>query len=68
MSKSLQPQYRLKSPSQGICRVNTLRRSTLQGLIVVDLIVKETSNVNATCDKVTGVQNIGQGHQVKVPA
>ena len=26
------------------------------------------SNINVKCVKVTGVQNIGQGHQVKVPA
>ena len=67
MSKSLQPKYRSWSPGQGICRVSTLRRSTLQGLMVVGLIV-EISNVDAKCDKVTGAQNIGQGHQVKVPA
>ena len=41
MSKSLQPKYRSRSPSQGICRVSTLRRSTLQGLMVVGLIVEE---------------------------
>ena len=63
MSKSLQPKYRSRSPGQGICRVSTLRRSTLQGLTV-----EEISNVDAKCVKVTGVQNIGQGHRVKVPA
>ena len=36
MSKSLQPKYRSRSPGQGICRVSTLRRSTLQGLMVFD--------------------------------
>ena len=40
----------------------------MQGLMVVDLIVEEISNVNAKCVKVTGAQNIGQGHRVKVPA
>ena len=65
MSKSLQPKYRSRSPGQGI---STLRRSTLQGLIVVGLIVEEISNVDAKCVKVTGAQNIGQGHRVKVPA
>ena len=68
MSKSLQPKYRLRSPGQGICRVSTLRRSTLHGLTVVGLIAEEISNVNAKCVKVTGAQNIRQGHWVKVPA
>ena len=67
MSKSLQPKYRSRSPGQGICRVSTLRR-TLQGLMVVGLIVEEILNVEAKCVKVTGGQNIGQGHWVKVPA
>ena len=68
MSESLQPIYRSRSPDQGICRISTLRRSTLQGLMVVGLIVEEISNVDAKCVKVTGAQNIGQGHRVKVPA
>ena len=55
MSKSLQPKYRSISPGQGICRISTLRRSTLQGLMVVGLIVEEISNVEAKCVKVTGV-------------
>ena len=66
MSKSLQPKYRSRSPGQGIRRVSTLRRSTLQGLTVVGLIVEEISNVDAKC--VTGAQNVGQGHRLKVPA
>ena len=68
MSKSLQPKYRSRSPGQGICLVSTLRRSTLQGLMVVGLIVEEISNVDAKYVEVTGAQNIGQGHRVKVPA
>ena len=68
MSKSLQPKYRSRSPGQGICQVSTLRRSTLQGLMVVGLIVEEISNVDAKYVRVTGAKNIGQGHQVKVPA
>ena len=40
----------------------------MQGLVVVGLIVEEIWNVDAKCVKVTGAQNIGQGHQVKVPA
>ena len=68
MSKSLQPKYRSRSPGHSICRVSTLRRSILQGLMVVGLIVEEISKVDAKCVKVTGKQNIGQGHWVKVPA
>ena len=68
MSKSLQPKYRSRSPGQGICQVSTLRRSTLQGLMVVCLTVEEISNVDAKNVKVTGAQNIGQGHRIKVPA
>ena len=68
MSKSLQPKYRSRSPGQGICRVSTLRRSILQGLMVVGLIVEEISNVEAKCVKVSGAQNIGQGLRVNVPA
>ena len=67
MLKSLQPKYRSTSPGQGICRVSTLRRSTLQGLMVVGPIVEEISNVDAKCVKVTGAQNIGQGHRVMIP-
>ena len=60
--------YRPWSPDQDICRVITSRRSTMQGLMVVGLIVEEISNVDANCVKVTGTQNIGQVHRVKVPA
>ena len=59
--------YRSRSAGQGICQDSTLRKSTLQGLMVVGLIVEEISNVEAKCVKVTGAQNIGQGHWVKVP-
>ena len=57
-----------RSPSQGTCRVRTLRRSTMQGLMVVGLIVEEILNVDVKCVKGTGAQNIGQGHRVKIPA
>ena len=40
----------------------------MQGLVVVGLIFEEIPNINVKCVKVTGVQNIGQGHQVKVSA
>ena len=36
--------------------------------MVVGLIFEEISNINLKCVKGTGEQNIGQGHQVKVPA
>ena len=39
----------------------------MQDLVVVGLIFEEIPNINVKCVKVTGVQNIGQGHQVKVP-
>ena len=68
MSKSLQPKYRSRSPGQGICQVSTLRRSTLQGSMVVGLIDVEISNVDTKYVKVTGAQNIGQGHWIKVLA
>ena len=45
-----------------------MRGSTLQGLMVVGLIVEEISNFDAKYVKVTGAQNIGQDHRVKVPA
>ena len=38
----------------------------MQGLMVVGLIVEEILNVK--CVNGTGVQNIGQGHRVKIPA
>ena len=59
--------YISRSPSQGTCRVCTLRRSTMQGLMVVGLIVEEILNVDVKCVKGTGAQNIGQGHRVKIP-
>ena len=55
--------HRVKVPA-----VRTLRRSTMQGLVVVGLIVEEILNVDVKCVKGTGAQNIGQGHRVKIPA
>ena len=60
--------YKSRSPSQGTCLVRTLRRSTMQGLVDVGLIVEEILNVDVKCVKGTGAQNIGQGHRVKIPA
>ena len=40
----------------------------MQGLVVVGLIFEEIPDINVKWVKVTGVQNIGQGQQVKVPA
>ena len=51
--------YSSKSPSQGTCRVRTLRRSTMQGLVVVGLIVVEILTVDVKCVQGTGAQNIG---------
>ena len=57
--------YRSRSPGQGTCQASAMR-CTMQGLVVVGLIFEEIPNVK--CVKCSGVQNIGQGHQVKVPA
>ena len=40
----------------------------MQGLVVVCLIDEEILNVDVKCVKVITVQNIGQGHRVKVSA
>ena len=40
----------------------------MQCLMVVGLIVEEILNVDVKCVKGTGAHNIGQGHQVKIPA
>ena len=58
--------YRSRSQGQGTCRVST-SRSTIQGLVVVCLIVEKIWNVSVNCVKVTGAQ-IGQDHWVNVPA
>ena len=60
--------YRSRSLSQGTSGVHTLRRSTIQGLMFVGLIVEEILNVDVEWVKGTGAQNIGQGHRVKIPA
>ena len=60
--------YRSRSSGQGTCQASAMRCSTMQGLVVVSLIFEEIPNINIKCVKVTGVHNIGQGHQVKVPA
>ena len=39
-----------------------------QGLVVVGLIFEEIPNIKVKGVKANGVRNIGQGHQVKVPA
>ena len=57
--------YRSKSPGQRTCQVSILSRSTMQGLVLVSLVFEEISNVDIKCVKVTGVQNIGQGHRVE---
>ena len=53
--------YRSRSPSQGTCGVCTLRRSTMQGLVIVGLIVEEILNVDVKCLKCTGgAQNMSK--------
>ena len=59
--------YRSRSPGQGTCQVCT-SRSTMQGLVVVHLIVEKIWYVNVNCVKVNGAQNIGQGHWVNISA
>ena len=39
----------VRSPGQGICQVSTLRRSTLQGLMVVGLIVGDIERRRKIC-------------------
>ena len=60
--------YRSRSPGQGTCQASAMEWNTMQGLVVVGLVFEEISNINVKSVKVIGVQNIGQGHQVKVPA
>ena len=50
--------YRSRSPSQGTCGVRILRRSTMQSLVVVGLIVEGILNVDVKCVKCTGAQYI----------
>ena len=40
----------------------------MQGLVARGLTLEEIWKVEVNYVKVTGAQNIGQGHQVKVPA
>ena len=67
MSKSLQPKYRSRSPGQGIC-CQYIEETHFAMFDVKGLLVEEISNIDTKYAKVTGVQNIGQGHRVKVPA
>ena len=60
--------YRSRSPGQGTCRVSTSRRSTMQDLEAVRLVVEKVWNVNVNYVKVNGAQNIGQGHRLNEPA
>ena len=60
--------YRSRSSGQGTCRVSTSRRSTIQGLVVEGLTVEDIRKGNVKGVTVSGARNIGQGHQVKVPA
>ena len=60
--------YRSRSPGQCTCLVSTLRRSTIQGLVVEGLTVEDIWKHIIKGVKVNGARNIGQGHRVKVPA
>ena len=60
--------YRSRSPGQDTCPVSTSRRSTMQDLVAVCLLVEKIWNVNVNYVEVNGAQNIGQGHWVNVPA
>ena len=60
--------YRSRSPGQGTCRVSTSRSSTTQCLVVKGLTVEDIWKGDVKGVKVNGARNIGQGHQVKVPA
>ena len=59
--------YRSRSPGQGACQVCT-SKNTMQGLVVVHLIVEKLWKVKVNCVKVKGAQNIGQGHWVNISA
>ena len=61
--KNIGQGHRVKVPAE-----RTLRRSTMQGLVVVGLIVEEILNIIVKSVKCTGAQYIGQGHRVKIPA
>ena len=47
-------------PVKVYCGIRTLRRSTMQGLMVVGLIVEEILNIDVKCVKGTGAQNLGE--------
>ena len=60
--------YRSRSPGQGTWRVSTSRKSTIQGLDAEGLTVEDIWKGDVKGLKVNGVQNIGKGQRVKVPA
>ena len=43
--------YRSRSPGQGTCQISTSRRSTMQDMVVVGLIIEKLSNINVKCVK-----------------
>ena len=47
--------HRVKVPAESVL---TSRRSTMQGLVVVRLIVEKIWNFNVNCVKATGAQNM----------
>ena len=60
--------YRSRSPGQGTCQVSTSRRSTIQDLVAEGLTGEDIWKGDLKGVKVSGAQNIGQGHRVKLPA
>ena len=52
--------YRSRSPGQGTCQVRTLRRSPMEDMVAVGLIVEEISNINVKCVKYRST-SLGQG-------
>ena len=60
--------YRSRSPDQGACQASTINEALCKVQWLYGHIFEEISNINVKCVKGTGVQNIGQGQRVKVPA
>ena len=52
--------YRSRSLGQGTCQISTSRRSTMQGMVVVGLIIEELSNINVKCIQYRS-RSMGQG-------
>ena len=62
ITKSLEREIQSRSVGQCGYIVGTLRRSHMQGLMVVGFIIDEILRVGFKNDIVTRARNIGQGH------